>query len=493
MGSASRLGSGLVLVAAFVVAAALLYLLAWQRVRSGIDQAARAKATLLQSGHTPWDFEPRRVDDLIAGRVFGDAVARPAGHGLRLRAASDKPYELGIPLPYPAALARFPVAVLALDVQVPTQLRWVARVTLDSPLLLSAPRTLHAGTDITRINLQTLSWTRLPSGQTVAAPQRVAMLRLKLQHPQGSTVTWHRVSWQRPATQGGATSPDTGIRQLTLATAGVETLLARRDAARQHTPATVVTASADALATPASVPRGPLFGGGLLLGYALLWLLVWRQTLARGMPPQECRPGALPALQIVVCAGPLLAGAIAMLGDPDPGPWLLAAMAAGIGLALWLAWREHGRRWCWLRWHGRHCWRDWAAPLATVALAALLVLGYRATPHGPGVGTVLAYTAWAGLQQILMLAVVAPRLRALIPRRGLCALAVAVLFALAHTPNALLMELTLLAEFLWAWSFLKRPVLLPVVVAHALTGMLLAASLGALPLRSLEVGARFLQ
>lgn len=477
----------MVLAALLVLAALALYLLAWQRVGAGIDAQARAKAELLRRGHTPWDFHPRVADDLIAGRVFGDAEAHAGPNALVVRAGGDTAYTLGVPLPYPVALAAWPVASLSIEVQAPTTLHWLVRTRLDGPLLQSAAIALAPGQSGLRSNLQTLHWFAVPSGEPVTAPTRAALLRLKLQHPQGSTIRWQALAWER-----GARNAALQARPTVLQRAGIGTMLAERGALRAAAPARVIVASADALQARGDQPATWL-GWLASLAYAAAWLATcWltRRRAARKCGPQTA---LLSLLQVAVCLLPLLVASVGLLGDPDPGPLLLACTAAGVALALWLAWRSYGVAWQWLGWRGRQRWRDWAMPALTTVLVLAMLAWYRPELHWPGARRVAQYAAWAGIQQVLMLAVVAPRLHGLIGDRGLAALGVAILFALAHAPNGLLMELTLLGEFLWAMYYLKRPVLLPVIVAHGCAGILLAVGMAGLPLRSLEVGARFLQ
>jgi len=67
----------------------------------------------------------------------------------------------------------------------------------------------------------------------------------------------------------------------------------------------------------------------------------------------------------------------------------------------------------------------------------------------------------------------------------------ALVFALMHTPNGILMQLCLLAELWWAWCFRRSRALLPVAAAHAVCALLVEAGLVGGLLRSLEVSARF--
>nr|WP_255436733.1 CPBP family glutamic-type intramembrane protease [Rhodanobacter sp. PCA2] len=90
-----------------------------------------------------------------------------------------------------------------------------------------------------------------------------------------------------------------------------------------------------------------------------------------------------------------------------------------------------------------------------------------------------------------MLAVVLRRLEGGRLPAGLAVLLCALVFALMHTPNGVLMQLCLLAELWWAWCFRRSRALLPVAAAHAACALVVEASLAGGLLRSLEVSARF--
>jgi hypothetical protein len=166
-------------------------------------------------------------------------------------------------------------------------------------------------------------------------------------------------------------------------------------------------------------------------------------------------------------------------------------MAAFVGAVLYAAsleWRQRSRSWHWV---GEH-WQDWAWPLALLPVTALLLTFCSQGFKPPVVSHVLAYLAWAALQQWLMLAVVMCRLERLVKQPTWIILITATLFALLHTPNGRLMQLCLLAELWWAWCFLRSRCLLPIALAHATCALLVEAGLVGSVLRSLEVSARFI-
>jgi len=132
-----------------------------------------------------------------------------------------------------------------------------------------------------------------------------------------------------------------------------------------------------------------------------------------------------------------------------------------------------------------------ALAILPVALALTLADGHHLLHLD--VRHVVAYLAWALLQQWAMLALVMGRLeRTGLPRPAIL-LVTATLFGLLHTPNGALMQLCLAAELWWAWSFMRSPRLLPIALAHAASALLVESGLTGHLLRSLEVSARFFQ
>jgi membrane protease YdiL (CAAX protease family) len=193
-----------------------------------------------------------------------------------------------------------------------------------------------------------------------------------------------------------------------------------------------------------------------------------------------------PALDAaLVVAGPLWF--IVGLGlSQRPSPPGVAVFGIGVVYALLLAARHRLPRWRWLG-----AWRSAWWPLSALAIALGLALAAGHPPVWPPMGRILLYVGWAFFQQWLMLAVVAALLARALPRPA-AVLLTALAFALLHTPNGLLMQLCFVAEFGWAWWYLRHRALLPVALAHAASAVLLQACVAGGVLRSLEVSARFL-
>src|SRR6185437_14178337 len=119
--------------------------------------------------------------------------------------------------------------------------------------------------------------------------------------------------------------------------------------------------------------------------------------------------------------------------------------------------------WRWPGWPGgrRACvgaagWNSppaWPMPFALLPPTLLLIAGYGGHCTAPTPGHVLTYLLWAILQQWLMLAVVLRRLEGGRQHPAFAVLLAALVFALMHTPNGILMQLCLLAELWWVWCF----------------------------------------
>ena len=467
----------LIAVLCFALAAVLLALLAQQRTRHGIDHAAAAERAIWASGHTPWDWAPRQAQDVIAGRAFGDAVLHGDPRGLRIDSSTGEAYELGLRLPRALPLASLPRLRLASAANAPTLLRFVLAETVGAPLLVSAPIELPAADTRTSIDLRRLSWQRA-DGTVASLPTQAGMLRLRVHQPADSEFLVRGIDWLGA---NGHVPAEATIPRVTLPQgASAEALLALRDRIHRAWPLVRVSASSDITSATPRTSRAGSSAPGLLwcAGVIVLLILRWRGMRSR----------IFELLEIIAVTAPALIITIGLI-DPSTAPrgsWLAVgtSMACAIALA-WLAWPAQWQLWT-------SSVAAWATALLPLACAAAWAMSSTDKPEWPTPPHVLRYFGWALLQQALMLAVVAPRIAVRIRSRAACALAVGILFALMHTPNATLMVSCLAAEAWWAWSFLRHRALLPVAIAHAASALMLESALIGLPLRSLEVGARFL-
>jgi hypothetical protein len=463
---------------AVAVVAALLYLLAQGLVRHGIDRQARNELTLYAQGRTPWDWQPRQPDDVVAGRAFGGAVLRQGAGGLNLESEGGE-YEVGLPLPRPIDLHGLPRLRITTASTLGFSLRLSLAERMGAPRLTSNALDIPSGVQATTVDLARLRWHRPGAAAAIPAPSRAAMLRLRLHQPAGTTLTLREVRWLPGA---GASLPGpASVRELPH-DLSAESLLRQRDAMQATRPMAVVVADAGWRQAPSVMTSHQVaawWGLGAWLA-AMLALLAWRRFGEDS--------AALRVAEIVACMAPPLAWAIGLHRAGEASRAWLVALCAALLFACVLEWRLRPRQWRW----ASGDWRDWAWPMAVVVVALMVAVYARVTPRWLGMGHVATYFGWAALQQLLMLGVVATQLERLLRSRFIVVLVVAVLFALAHAPNGWLMQFCLAAELWWCWRFLRRPVLLPVALAHALAGLLLESVLPGLPLRSLEIGARFL-
>jgi hypothetical protein len=258
------------------------------------------------------------------------------------------------------------------------------------------------------------------------------------------------------------------------ATASAEDLLAARDRSVQASPGAIIAVGAMPEPAAAAAPSPRHGAGWLWLAVYVLGLL----TLAVGRPPPRWLAG------IACLPGPLWLLAGLQLGQQRISPPAAAAFLVALLYAGFLSWRERPADW---RWRGPPS--SWLIAMAPLPLAVLL-WQLRGHPlHSLPLQHVATYFGWAALQQWLMLAVLLRHLDGLPRLLGI--LSTALVFALLHTPNGVLMQLCFLSELLWAWQFQRQRALLPIAVAHTLCALLLEAGVVGGPLRSLEVSARF--
>lgn len=119
-----------------------------------------------------------------------------------------------------------------------------------------------------------------------------------------------------------------------------------------------------------------------------------------------------------------------------------------------------------------------AVAVAGGAVALAHRLGTLHALYGPlPVGVHLAgYALWALMQQFILQIYVLTRLMRLGLRRGPAVALAAVLFAIAHFPNPLLVPLTLVWGALSCWFFLRYRSLYALALAHGILGMCLAVT-----------------
>ena len=138
-------------------------------------------------------------------------------------------------------------------------------------------------------------------------------------------------------------------------------------------------------------------------------------------------------------------------------------------------------------------WISCAIPTAVAAL--VLILAFAALPTRLGVesqhfGLLLAfkYLVFAGFQQWLLQTLVWTNLRRAALARRTAVLLSALLFALMHTPNFMLMLLCFTGALFWCGHYAKYRRLLPLILSHAFLGFLCVSVIPTSVLRSADIG-----
>lgn len=499
-------------VAGFLAAVAVLLwcmgaLSGWITRGQLIHQASHDVATL-RAGKPLWQWQLRHPSDLVASRVFGAAELETTPDGLMITSRDGTPFEVGLPLAWPIDLAHW--SLLRIDLQVNRAgVLDLSYQPTESGTPCTADRAAIVSPDTTTlsIDLASQAW-RNTDGTPCRAPDVVAYLwRLRMTMPAGATLALHSAALASPSTValpatinhqtadiGLLTTDSSGnwtptpqqlvryrtpvIRLPEGATA--ETMLLWRDRVRQFWPAAIILPFGQALPGTTSNHMPTWLDAGVA-GLYLAWL-AW---LAIRQRPGVVRPWTEVA---AIAFGPLwlIAGLRWGPGASIPG---VTAFLAALVYGGQSEWRRRPVEWGWFGRSGS----DWIYPLLPLPVALALTLAdghhllYLDLRH------VVAYLAWALLQQWAMLALVMGRLeRTGLPRPAIL-LVTATLFGLLHTPNGALMQLCLAAELWWGWSFMRSPRLLPIAVAHAASALLVESGLTDHLLRSLEVSARFFQ
>lgn len=482
------------------------------RLQRHLDDAAVTRLAAALHGQSPYRWDLRREDDVIAGRAFGPTTTHFDEAGFHVLATADAGVQVGLVLQRPVDLAHFDQLDVTATTSIPLAVSVVLRETLAAPECRSAVTRLAQGDN--RIDLGTLDWRC--AGSAAATPDRAAMFRLQFELRRGQTLILRAAELHPAATPSDAartafgpthrmpSSPDdAALARFAVELAPetqplvelpdnlrVERILALRDALWRAVPAAVpiaagsapeVIAQAQALAWPpaAASRTGPWI-------VAALWVLVLAGIRLR--PP---RPPQLRALAEIAASlgGPLWFA----LGGNDAtasGAMVVASLVFAASIA------RHGATW---RLVGPVS--SWVLPALSVAAALLLVALLRnGTPSVAREEALpeyaLRYLAWAAIQQWLICTIVMDRAARVFgtgPRAiGLTAIAfTAIAFALMHAPNPMLMQLTLAGGVVWTANWLRHRALLPNILAHAACGIVLANALPLEWLRSAEVGVRY--
>ncbi len=478
------------LIALVTIAASLGALAHWQ-VTTRLDELANQRIADIAHGLPIQQWKLTKPEDIIAGRVFGNATTSFDESGLHITSRGIA-VEFGLPLAEPLDLDRYGLVELAVQADPAVRLQWSAYFQNSSSPCRSELQAIVDG--ILRSRLRRIDWACvLP-----ARPSAVS-LRLVVDGPAGAKVT---LSDARILPIGNVSRPQPNdvpiIRTSSDIPAAASALLALpqnsqlvanvplgwRDAAgldrraqlRDLVPG-VVTATAPNLRGNHRVEKA--IPDAYTLSLFGVLLLIWR------WPPRTLK-WRIPAQIAAALLMPLWLSVGLRLGTPFS--WIDQSFIAAGSIYLTLRLVEHARRWNWIG-----APSAWVIPAVSIVLAVALAMALhgRSEVIYPDAVKALRYLGWAAIQQLVLSRVVADRLTALGWSVPWVSLSAATTFALLHAPNQSLMLLTLIGGLLWMWSWQRHRALLPNVVAHALCGLIASAAIDRSWLWSAEVGSRF--
>ncbi len=140
------------------------------------------------------------------------------------------------------------------------------------------------------------------------------------------------------------------------------------------------------------------------------------------------------------------------------------------------------------------------AAAVTLAVLAVVAAWWLGTLHGlPGAGhlsertRVIGYLIWSFVQEFLLQVFVLTRLTRLLSRRSLAIALAALLFAIAHIPNPVLIGLTLIWALIACPFFLRYRNLYALGLAHGILGLCVAVTVPDAMHHHMRVGLGYLR
>jgi hypothetical protein len=501
---------GCMAMLAISAAVAVLLGVAHWRFSSHLRDAAAQALARDAKGASPWIWQFRSARDVIAGRVFDAERFAFDDDGLRVT-SKGVPFEIGLPLPHALDVRRFPNLRIDLSTDAPGTLQVVASPTLPDARYFTSNIALQTGARILLLNLTSTHWTSRDAA--AMAPDKAAMLRLRVQLPAGAQLKLHAVALDRIAGARGvrldepatihAMAPNETKAQLQALAASIdvhdtpvlelpkswhiEGLRRLLDAIGKVIPAAIVLPHGAAAAAFAQARAPDTQWPAATMMWWILLAYAFALVLLRCRPPRNPRWRATLELLFVLSA-PLwliIGGHYTGVIDAQQGV-LIACVAAFV---ISLGWPRD--------WNWNASTRTWILALAVVAFAgAIGWIGHAwsgAPPRGLDGAQALRYFGWALIQQFFVCVVCTSRWQRITKSRAVAAYLGALGFALMHTPNAALMLATFVGGLCWCTLYLRERALLPLAISHAASAVILISLLPPDWLYSAEVSARYFQ
>lgn len=433
-------------------------------------------------GLSPWRWDFRDPASVVRPGSHGLDDARITPEGLDLTLPGDGIASLSLNL-RDGRVDAGAVRLARIEVEGDAPFRLILLAATDGGISDWAEHRFDAGHHAADLALGT------PETTGKEAPLPIHGLHLRIESTPNARLHLERLALRVPPCADPAC---TSLSHRLQPTATPERLLAERDRILAEWPALRVEPGGRfgdiARAIAAVVPPLPALWRGLPGAIALLVLVaLGRRAQARRPQPRTFfHPGRELALTLGLPLALLLAG-----WPARETPAGLSLSFAGCLLALALFPLAEPARW---RWLGDR--RAWRSALAFTAICALLIAPLAALDGGAAAprdsSRFLRYPLWALAQQWLLLAAIAPRLRAILADERLAALACGAVFGLLHAPNFALMAFTCAGGTAWAWLGWRHRALLPLAASHAALGLWLTQIAPTWLLRSAEIGGRFL-
>lgn len=440
------------------------------------QQATQREADWAQ-GISPWQWDFSDPASIVHGGSHGIDNARHFSGELWLSAPDDGVVNLSLPLRGGHIDAR---AVQHAQLEIASAASGRILLLLAQPAGPQQWSEVHISTGVQRLQLALAT---LPDAVPAAG------LQLRIETTPGAHLRLRSLGLFTTPCESLETCPEYSRSAPPFATP--ESLLRYRDAQQALAPALTIRAGGRTGRTGQWLATHLPSSSSLLLRLASALLLVLvANALWRRLKPSPHDSPRRAGWELAATLGPAIA--LLLSGWPSRDTPVEVDVTLLLCLVALMLLPAPGPR----RWHWRGDRAAWKAAIGftCLALVPLLLLAWL-DPSDTGSrtpGRYLRYPLWATLQQWLLIAAIAPRLRVLLPDARHCALACGLIFSLLHAPNFALMLFTLAGGTAWAWLGQRHRALWPLIVSHTLLGLALVLLAPPWLLRSAEIGGRYL-